>query len=447
MVSTDVNSGQPITTYDPMRYRNIDTNLFIKNRKKLEPYLDPNSLVVLHANDLMAKNTDGTMPFVQNSDLFYLSGIDQEETILLLYPDAIKKEWKEILFIKETNPVVAVWEGSKYTKEEASRVSGIVTVHWLSEFKRIFHTLMGLAHHLYLNTNEHPRANFPIATRDRRFIRWCQHHYPLHAYARLAPIMQKLRGIKDEIEIALIQTACDITAAGFLSTIPMVHPGLMEYEIEALFSYEFLRRGSRGFAYDPIIASGADSCILHYTKNDKPCPPGELLLMDIGAEYANYAADITRVIPIDGKFTARQRKVYNSVLRILQAAEGLLRPGLSFSDYHNAIGGWVEEELVALNLIKTADIKNQPKGAPAYRKYFMHGISHHLGLSTHDLGDTHGTMLPNMVLTIEPGIYIKEEKIGIRLENNVVITTDGVQNLTQNIPIEAEAIEALMSKK
>ncbi|MGI2257134.1 aminopeptidase P N-terminal domain-containing protein [Candidatus Cardinium hertigii] len=429
-----------------MRYRNIDPNLFINNRKKLGTFLYPNSLVVLHANDVMAKNTDGTMPFVQNSDLFYLSGIDQEETILLLYPDAIKKEWKEILFIKESNPVAAVWEGSKYTKEEASRISGILTVHWLSAFKPIFHTLMGLTDQIYLNTNEHPRANSAIATRDRRFIRWCQQHYPLHSYVRLAPIMQKLRGIKDEIEISFIQTACDITAAGFLSTIPMVRPGLIEYEIEALLSYEFLRRGSRGFAYAPIIASGADSCILHYTKNDKPCPPGELLLMDIGAEYANYSADITRVIPIDGKFTARQRKVYNAVLRILQAAEGLLRPGLSFADYHKAIGEWVEEELVALNLIKAADIKNQPKEAPAYRKYFMHGISHHLGLSTHDLGDTHAVILPNMVLTIEPGIYIKEEKIGIRLENNVVITIDGVQNLTQNIPIEAEAIEALMCK-
>ncbi|TSJ80888.1 MAG: Xaa-Pro aminopeptidase [Candidatus Cardinium sp.] len=429
-----------------MRYQPIDPNLFIQNRKKLVAHLRPNSLVVLQANDLMPKNADGTMPFVQNSDLFYLSGIDQEETILLLYPDAPREEWKEILFIKETNAHLVIWEGHKYTKEVASSISGIATVHWTHQFNQIFHTLMGLVHQIYLGTNKHPRAHSPIATRERRFISWCQDHYPLHQYARVAPIMQQLRGIKDEIEIAFIQEACNITEAGFRSVIPMVRPGLMEYEIEALFSYAFLRRGSKGFAYAPIVASGANSCVLHYIHNDKPCPAGELLLVDVGAEYANYSADVTRVIPIDGKFTTRQRKVYNAVLRILKAAQALLRPGLSFASYHKAVGEWVEAELVALNLIDATAIKNQSKEVPAYRKYFMHGISHHLGLSTHDLGDTHGLILPNMVLTIEPGIYIKEEKIGIRLENNVVVRTDGVQNLTENIPIEAEAIEALMAK-
>lgn len=427
-----------------MRYSTIDPNLFIQNRKKLVTHLYPNSLVVLHANDLMPKNTDGTMPFVQNSDLFYLSGIDQEETILLLYPDAPKTEWKEILFIKETDAQLAIWEGNKYSKEEATAISGIATVYWTSRFKQILHTLMGVADQIYLNTNEHPKANHSIATRDRRFISWCKDHYPLHQYARIAPIMQQLRGIKEEIEIALIQEACNITEAGFRSILPMVHPGVMEYEIEALLAYEFLRRGSRGFAYAPIVASGRNSCILHYIHNDRPCPAGELLLIDVGAEYANYSTDLTRVIPIDGKFTTRQGQVYNAVLRILKAGQALLRPGLSFSDYHKAVGEWVEKELVALNLIDATDIKNQPK--TAQRKYFMHGISHHLGLSTHDLGDTHGIILPNMVLTIEPGIYIEEENIGIRLENNVVVRADGVQNLTENIPIEAEEIEALMGK-
>lgn len=427
-----------------MRYKNIDQNLFIQNRKKLATYLPPNSLVVLHANDLMPKNTDGTMAFVQNSDLFYLSGIDQEETILLLYPDAPKEEWKEILFIKETDAQLAIWEGNKYAKEEASSISGIANVHWTRPFKQIFHTLMVLASHIYLNTNEHTNANGLVTTRNRRFISWCKYQYPLHQYARIAPIMQKLRGIKEEVEIALIQEACHITEAGFRSIVPMVHPGLMEYEIEALLAYEFIRRGSRGFAYAPIVASGADSCILHYIRNDKPCPAGGLLLIDVGAEYANYSADLTRVIPIDGKFTTRQRNVYNAVLRILKAAQALLRPGLSFLDYHKAVGALVEGELVSLNLIDATDIKNQSKAAPAYKKYFMHGISHHLGLSTHDLGNTHGVILPNMVLTVEPGIYIKEEAIGIRLENNVVIRENGVQNLTENIPIEAEAIEALM---
>lgn len=347
---------------------------------------------------------------------------------------------------KKKDAQLAIWEGNKYTKEEATAISGIATVHWTSGFKQIFHILMGLAHQIYLNTNEHPRANGPTATRDRRFISWCKEQYPLHQYARIAPIMQQLRGIKEEIEIALIQEACYITEAGFRSILPMVHPGVMEYEIEALLSYEFLRRGSRGFAYAPIVASGTNSCILHYINNNQPCSAGGLLLIDVGAEYANYSADLTRVIPIDGTFTTRQRQVYNAVLRILKAAQEILHSGLSCSDYHKAVGEWVEGELVALNLIHATDIKKQSKAAPAYKKYFIHGISHHLGLSTHDLGDTHGVILPNMVLTIEPGIYIKEENIGIRLENNVVVRADGVQNLTENIPIEAEAIEALMGK-
>lgn len=427
-----------------MRYRNIDKGLFIKNRKKFVTHLHPNSLVVLHANDIMPKNTDGTMPFVQNSDLFYFSGIGQEETILVCYTDAIKKEWKEILFIKETDSLLAVWEGNKYSKEQASAISGIATVHWTNQFESIFSTLMGLAEHIYLNTNEHPRAACTVETRDRRFINWCKNRYPLHRYERIAPIMQQLRGIKEKEEIALIQEACNITEAGFRSILPTIRPGLMEYEVEAMLSYEFLRRGSRGFAYMPIIASGSDSCILHYSSNDKSCAPGGLLLLDIGAEYANYSADLTRVVPIDGRFTTRQKEVYNSVLRVLKYAQEILRPGISFVDYNSAIVSIVENELRALNLIDTTDIKNQTQGAPAYRKYFMHGISHHLGLSTHDLGDVHGIVLKNMVLTVEPGIYIKGEGIGIRLENNIVITKDGVQNLMQHIPIEAEEIEELM---
>ncbi|WP_339044752.1 aminopeptidase P N-terminal domain-containing protein [Cardinium endosymbiont of Tipula unca] len=428
-----------------MRYRNIDKHLFIKNREKLVTHLHPNSLVVLHANDMMPKNADGTMPFVQNSDLFYFSGIDQEETILVLYPDAIKKEWKEILFIKETDAVLAVWEGNKYSKQEASDMSGIATVHWTNQFESILNTLIGLAEHIYLNTNEHPRATCTVETRDRRFIHWCQNRYPLHRYERIAPIMQKLRGIKEKEEIALIQEACNITEAGFRSILPTIRPKLIEYEIEALLSYEFIRRGSRGFAYTPIIASGANSCILHYVNNDKPCASGELLLLDIGAEYAHYSADLTRVVPIDGRFTARQKEVYNSVLRVLKYAQEILRSGVSFMDYNSAVISMVEHELRTLKLIDTTDIKNQTQATPAYKKYFMHGISHHLGLSTHDLGDVHGIVRPNMVLTVEPGIYIKEEGIGIRLENNIVITKDGsVQNLMQHVPIEAEEIEALM---
>lgn len=429
-----------------MRYRPIDSKLFIENRKKLIAHLYPNSLVVLHANDLMPTNTDGTMIFVQHSDLFYFSGIDQEETILLLYPDGLKEEWREMLFIKACDESLAVWEGHSYTKEAAVAISGIATVHWHHEFERIFHMLMGLVAHVYLNTNEHSRANKVVETRDRRFISWVRHYYPLHRYERIAPIMHRLRGIKEEIEIELIQRACDITAAGFRSVFPIVQPGLMEYEVEALFAYEFLRRGSNGFAYKPIIAGGANSCILHYIKNNMPCPADGLLLLDVGATYANYAADVTRVLPISGSFTPRQRKVYDAVLRLLRAAQALLRPGLSFFDYHKEITYLVEKELLALRLIDATDIKNQTKSAPAYKKYFMHGISHHLGLSTHDLGDVYGSVMPNMVLTIEPGIYIQEEGIGIRLEDDVVIRQDGIQSLTASIPIEAEAIEMCMQQ-
>ncbi|TDG95669.1 aminopeptidase P family protein [Cardinium endosymbiont of Culicoides punctatus] len=427
-----------------MRYKTIDKHLFIKNRQKLLTHMRPNSLVVLHANDILPKNTDSTMPFVQNSDLFYCSGIDQEETILLLYPDAIRQEWKEILFIKETGAMLAIWEGNKYSKQEARDISGIENVCWTSQFESTFNVLMGLVEYVYLNTNEHIRAACTVETRDRRFIHWCKQRYPLHCYGRIAPIMQQLRGIKEKGEIALIQEACNITEAGFRAILPHIRPGLMEYEIEGLLSYAFLSRGSRGFAYAPIIASGANSCILHYTNNDQPCQSGGVLLLDIGAEYANYSADLTRVVPIDGRFTTRQREVYNSVLRILKTTQEILRPGLSFADYHKEVIAMVEHELCTLNLIDRTDIKNQTQEVPAYKRYFMHGISHHLGLSTHDLGDTYDMVLPQMVFTVEPGIYIREEGIGIRLENNIAITHDGIQNLMQHIPIEAEEIEELM---
>ena len=428
-----------------MRYKPIDHALFVCNRQKLSMHLNANSLVVIHANDLMPKNTDGTMLFVQNSDLFYLSGIDQEETILLLYPDAIQNKWTEILFIKETNPLLAIWEGTKYSQEEASAMSGISTVYWITQFEPVFHKLMSLADHVYLHTNEYHGSYNLVETRNRRFISWVQHHYPLHRYERIAPIMQKLRSIKEAAEIELMQTACDITASGFQSVFSTIRPGLLEYEIEALFAYEFIKRGASGFAYAPIIASGPNSCILHYTHNHQLCVAGELLLLDVGAEYANYSADVTRVIPINGKFTIRQRKVYSAVLRLLKRATEMLRPGISFVDYNQEIALLVESELISLRLLDTTDIKNQSKKQPAYKKYFMHSISHHIGLSTHDLGDIYDVILPNMVLTIEPGIYIPAESIGIRLENNIVVHQGGIKDLSKNIPIEIEEIESLMS--
>jgi len=429
-----------------MRYEPIHPDFFIRNRKKISDHLLPNSLVIFHANDLLPKNTDGVFLFVQNSDLFYLSGIDQEETILILYPDAMKNEWKEILFIKSSDALSIIWNGKSCTQEEAQTMSGINHVHFIDQFYKILHTLMGVVDCVYLNSNEHPRADCTVQTRDRRFITWMQEVYPLHTYKRIAPIMQKLRGVKEEEEIALIQQACNITEAGFRSVLGACHAPILEYEVEALFAYAFIRQGSKGFAYDPIIASGADSCTLHYIKNNKPCLNGELLLLDVGAEYANYSADMTRVLPIGGRFNPRQKEVYNAVLRILHCAQNFLMPGISFIDYYNEVIGWVEKELLALKLIDRTDIKNQTKQQPAYKKYFMHGISHHLGLSTHDLGDTHGVILPNMVLTVEPGIYIREEGLGVRLENNIVIKNHGIENLMANIPIEVEEIETLMQK-
>ncbi|GIV39540.1 MAG: Xaa-Pro aminopeptidase [Thermonema sp.] len=428
-----------------MRYERIDNRLFIENRRRLADRLLPNSIAVFNSNDIMPTSADGTMPFKQNTDLFYLTGVDQEETVLLLYPDAKEEKYREILFVRETNEHIAIWEGHKLTKEEATEVSGIRTVMWTSEFEKVFNTLMGDAEHLYLNTNEHPRAEVVVETRDARFIKWCKERYPLHSYRRLAPIMRDLRAIKSDIEIALIQKACKITEAGFRRVLQFVKPGVKEYEIEAEYAHEFLRRGSRGFAYTPIIASGANACVLHYIDNDQVCQDGDLLLMDVGAEYANYASDMTRTIPVNGRFTPRQRQVYDAVLRVMRGAMDMLRPGNTLDEYHAAVGELMTKELVDLGLLTMDEVKNQNPDWPAYKKYFMHGTSHHLGLDVHDVGDKYRKFEAGMVFTCEPGIYIREEGLGIRLENDVVITGNGLLDLMADIPIEAEEIEELMN--
>ncbi|MCU0318119.1 MAG: Xaa-Pro aminopeptidase [Amoebophilaceae bacterium] len=427
-----------------MRYKQIDPSLFVANRKNLTQHLKPNSLVVLNANDLMPTNGDGVMPFRQNSDLFYLSGIDQEETILILYPDAPQKAWKELLFVKETNAHIMVWEGQKHTKEIASDISGIAHIYWLDTFSSIFHTLMGQVEHVYLNTNEHTRAALAVQTRDVRFAGWCKQKYPLHRYHRLAPIMQRLRTIKSEPEINLMKEACSITERGFRKVLPCISPGIMEYELEAVLIGEFVRHGSKGFSYDPIVASGANACVLHYISNNKPCQAGETILLDVGAEYANYKADLTRIIPVNGRFTKRQRAVYEAVLRVMRQAQQLLVSSNDLVTYDQQIGAVVEQELLDLGLLDHTDIKNQSPEHPAYKKYFMHGISHHIGLDPHDAGDVHRKFEPGMVLTIEPGIYIREENLGIRLENNFVVREDGLEDLMASTPIEAEEIEELM---
>jgi len=430
-----------------LRYHQIDSNLFIKNREKLEKYLKPNSLVVLNANDVMPTNGDGVMPFCQNSDLFYFTGIDQEETKLVLYPDAPKKEWKALLFIRESNEQIAIWEGIKHTQETAKAASGIDQVHWLQDFASLFNQLAKHVDYIYLNSNEHLRANTIVQTRDQRFARWCKTAYPLHHYERLAPIMHKLRMIKSEAEIEIMRQACKITEKGIRYLLPRIKPGIMEFEIEAMLSFVFLSNRSRGFAYAPIVASGSNACILHYGVNNKACQAGETILLDVGAEYANYCADSTRVIPVNGRFTARQRAVYNALLGIMDIAKSLLKPGNDLITYQQAIGEATESALLDLKLLTLDDIKNQDPKMPAYKKYFMHGVSHHIGLNVHDVADPYQKFEEGMVFTIEPGIYIKQEGLGMRLEDDFVIRQNGLENLMSGIPIHLDEIEQLMNEK
>ncbi len=430
-----------------MRYEAISKELFINNRKRLVKELKAQSVVVVNANDIQPTNSDGSMRFRQNSDLFYLTGIDQEETILVLCPDFPDKKYREVLFIRETNETIATWEGHKYTKEEARTASGIETVLWTSEFYKLLNTMMvmGDTQNAYLNTNDHYRADVVVETREMRFVKWCMEKYPLHNYERLAPIMHRLRSVKSSHEIEVMQKACDITEAAFRRILKFVKPGVSEYEIEAEFIHEFIRQRSRGFAYEPIIASGADSCVLHYIDNSKVCKDGDILLLDVGAEYGNYNADMTRTIPVNGKFTKRQKEVYNAVLRIQREAMKMLKAGVVYFDYHKEVQKITEAELIKLKLIDKTDIKNQHPDKPLFAKYFMHGTGHQLGLDVHDVGNMYHKMQVGQVWTVEPGIYIKEEGLGIRIENNVVITKTGLKDLMKNIPIEVEEIEELMN--
>ncbi|MGP8215999.1 MAG: aminopeptidase P N-terminal domain-containing protein [Bacteroidia bacterium] len=428
-----------------MKYLPLSPELFIKNRKRFTKELKSNSAAVFNSNDIMPTNADGAMGFVQNSDLFYLCGIDQEETILVIFPDTNKKEWKEMLFLRETNERIAVWEGHKYTKEEAKKTSGIENIYWLSEFDSIFRQVMAQCKHVYINSNEHTRAVVEVETRDARFAKWCKEKFPLHRYERSAPIMHALRMVKSKEEVDLISHACSITEKGFRRILPFIKPGIYEYEIEAELIHEFTRNRSRGFAYGPIIASGIDSCVLHYTANNKQCKKGDVILLDVAAEYANYASDMTRVVPVDGKFSKRQKDVYNAVLRVFRGARKMLVKGNNIDKYNAAVGELVEEELVRLKLLKLADIKKQNPAAPLYKKYFMHGTSHFLGLDVHDVGFFHLPFQVGTVFTCEPGIYIPAEKIGVRIENNILITEKGNVDLMENIPIEAEEIEELMN--
>jgi len=429
-----------------MRYFPIDSSLFVQNRQKFAAALKPNAIAVFNSNDIMPTSADGVRSFIQNTDFFYLSGIDEEESILFLFPDAAEEKHKEILFIKETSEEIAVWEGPKYSKEEASKISGIRTVYWTREFDKVFNSLVFEADRIYLNTNEHLRADGIVETREVRFLKWCKRHYPLHQYERASPIMHRLRPIKSGIEVELIKQACRITQKAFLRLLDFIRPGVWEFEIEAEIYHEFLTHRSRRPAYAPIVASGPSACILHYVQNNRQCADGDLLLMDFGAEYANYASDLTRTVPVGGKFTPRQKKIYNAVLRVQKGAVQMLESGNSFEAYNKEVGLVMEKELIGLGLLDAEAVKTQNPDDPLYKQYFMHGISHHLGLDVHDLGSKYRKFEDGMVLTCEPGIYVKPEGIGIRLENDILITGDGPVDLMKSIPVEADEIESLMDK-
>ena len=429
-----------------MKYDRINSKLYISNRAKFSAQMQQGTLAVFNSNDIYPVSADSTMPFQQHRDILSLSGVDQEESILVLFPNASNPAHREVLFLKETSDLIAIWEGEKLTKQAAFETSGIKTVYWLQQFPTIFKQMMAEATGIYLNTNEHLRANTEVETREDRFIKKVKQDFPAHQVLKAAPIMHKIRAIKNEIEIELMQRACKITEAGVRRLLGFIKPGVWEYEIEAELAHEFLRNRSKGFAYTPIVASGKNACVLHYIENNQQCKDGDVILLDVGAEYANYSSDLTRCIPVNGKFTTRQKEVYNAVLHVKKESEKLLVPGTIMAEYHKQVGHLMEEQLVNLGLISMEDIKTQNPDWPAYKKYFMHGTSHFLGLDTHDVGLWHEPIQAGMVFTCEPGIYIPEEGLGIRLEDDLVVQETGAPfNLMKDIPLEADEIEALMN--
>lgn len=428
-----------------MRHVPIDSKLFAANRARLAERLPAGSLAVVNANDVPPTNADGTLVLVPNSDLFYLTGIEQEESILVLSPNAHDEKQREILFLRQPNEHLKIWEGYKHSKEDAIRISGIQNVRWLSEFDTLYKSLSFDAEQVFLNSNEHKRNASEVASREDRFVRSIMARYPLHQYRRLAPLLHRLRVIKSQAEIDLMQKAADVTNDGLRRVMKFVEPGVYEHEIEAEFAHEFIRQRSK-FAYNPIIASGENACVLHYNQNDQRCQKGDLLLIDVGASYANYNADLTRTIPVSGKFSKRQKDVYNAVLRVMRASIAGATVGKLYRDWFRESQMMMNEELLALGLLKKSDIKKQTEETPACRKYYMHGLGHPLGLDVHDVGLITEPIAEGWVLTVEPGIYIPEEKLGVRLENNILVTAKGPIDLTKDIPVEVKDVEAAMAK-
>ena len=429
-----------------MRTRLPDPSLFKTNRANLAALLAPNSIAVIHSNDIYPSNVDAQLPFEQNSDLFYLTGVDQEDTILILHPDAKDPKDREILFVRESNDTIAVWEGAKLTKQQASERTGITRIDWNDTFEVTLGVLAVQADNIYITTNEHPHGSVPIEPRNARFVKQCKKRFPLHRYERLAPLIYKLRTIKAAEEIAFIQQACDITEAGFRRVLGFLKPGVGEWEVQAEYIHEFTRSGSRGFAYTPILAGGSNACVLHYVENNCELKDGDLMLMDVAAEYGGWNSDMTRTIPVNGKFTDRQRDVYNAVLRMLHFADSILRPGILMPEFQKQVMAQMEKELIDLGLFTAEQAAAQDDTKPLVKKYFMHGTSHHIGIDVHDVSPAHTVVAPGMVFTIEPGIYIPAEKLGVRLENDYLIGEIENINLMATIPIEADDIESLMAK-
>jgi Xaa-Pro aminopeptidase len=426
-----------------MRHPALTPSLFRSHRDHLRALLPPRSIAILHANDVLPTNADGTLPLVPNSDLYYLSGIEQEESVLVLAPDAADEASREILFVRESSDLLRTWEGHKLSREEARELSGIRTVRWTSSLRDSLHSLLCASDAVYLNTNEHRRASCEVPSRDIRFIRDLRERYPLHDFRRLAPLLHRLRAEKSDAEVRIIREAASITAEAYRRVLRFVKPGVQEHEVEAEFAHEFIRRRAR-FAYPPIIASGANNCILHYIRNDQPCRAGELLLLDVAASFANYNADVTRTLPVSGRFTRRQRDVYRAVLRVLRASIANALPGKLHRDWQRDAQQLMTEELIGLKILTRAEVRRQDPAQPACRKYFNHGLGHLLGLDVHDVGDLDVPFTPGWVLTVEPGIYLPDEGFGIRLEEDILITGNGAEVLTTDIPIEPEDIEAAM---
>ncbi|MCU0417051.1 MAG: aminopeptidase P N-terminal domain-containing protein [Cytophagaceae bacterium] len=426
-----------------MRYSTIEPSFFITNRQQLATKLPPKTIAIFHSNPIYPTNADGVHPFKQNSDLFYFSGIDQEETILVLFPDALNPAYREILFILPSSEHTITWEGEKLSKVAATALSGIETVFWVQELDKIIKPLLLESTTIALNPNEHLRATYGVKTATDAFIEKCRQEYSLHQYMRLAPLCAELRVIKKNQEIEQLKKAIKITFEAFMAATRSLRSGCKEYELEAIIHYHFLKHGSRGPAYASIIASGKNANILHYIKNDSICTDGDLVLMDFGAEYGNYNADLTRVLPVSGKFSPRQKELYQSVLTIFKTIKKEYVPGKSLKELNTTAGLICTEECLKLGLLTPNDVSGNPN---AYKKYFMHGIGHHLGLDVHDVHPIEHILEPGMVLTLEPGLYVPTEGIGIRLENNIVLTTNGNEDLMEYIPLEINDIENIMAE-